>query len=90
MLQASYEIENSEETIRLVNRAFGQVTPQQQEIIYLKYFHGFTYDEISELLGIHNQSARNTVSRAFKLIREWIAAGKAVKPAIWLLLGLVY
>ncbi len=41
-----------------------------KEVLFLRYYQDYSYDEISEILGISNQIARNYVSRAFKKLRE--------------------
>lgn len=43
---------------------------RQKEILYLKYFHGMTYDEIEEILSINYQSIRNHIYRAVKKLRK--------------------
>lgn len=42
---------------------------RQKEIIYLKYFQGFSYEEISEIMGIGSQASWNLLSRAIKKLR---------------------
>ncbi|MEM7655179.1 MAG: sigma-70 family RNA polymerase sigma factor [Bacteroidota bacterium] len=45
----------------------------QREIVYLKYYEGFTYDEICEIMGIKPQAAWNLVSRAVTRLRLLIS-----------------
>lgn len=50
-----------------------QLSSNQKEIIYLKYYQGMDYDEIAEILDMNYQSARNLMSRAIKSIRSKIS-----------------
>ncbi len=47
-----------------------KLSPQQKEIIYLKYYEGMDYEEIAEIMRMNYQSARNLMSRAIKAIRS--------------------
>ena len=62
-----------------VQAAIKLLTPNQQEVIYLKYFQGLDYEEISEVLGMKYQSVRNLVHRAMTKLRDHF-------PIIYLLL----
>lgn len=46
-----------------------ELSPREQEIIYLKYFQNFNNIEISELLGINYQTVRNILGSAIKKLR---------------------
>ena len=41
--------------------ALGQLSNRQREAIYLKFFDGFSYDRISEIMELNQQSARNLI-----------------------------
>ena len=43
---------------------------RQREIIYLKYYQGFTYEEIALIMGIQHEAAWNLLSRAIGKLRE--------------------
>ncbi len=72
-----YNIEN--ETIgkeidkrkkEIVTQLMKELTPKQQEILYLKFTKGFNYIEISQIIGIDHNSVRKQVYRAIKKARE--------------------
>ena len=54
---------------------------RQKEIIYLKYFQGFSYEEISEIMGIGNQASWNLLSRAIKKLRAALNANSSRRTA---------
>ncbi|MDR0574041.1 MAG: sigma-70 family RNA polymerase sigma factor [Tannerella sp.] len=55
--------EKFEQVIRILN-------PRQKEAIYLRFQLDLSYDEISRLLGVNYQSARNLIHRSILKIRE--------------------
>jgi RNA polymerase sigma factor (sigma-70 family) len=47
-----------------------ELPKRQREVLYLKYFDGFSYEKISEVMGLTAQSVRNLVYRAIKTLKE--------------------
>ena len=45
---------------------------RQKEIIYLRFVHEMSFDEISEIMDIHVQSARNLLFRSIEKIRTGV------------------
>ena len=62
--------ETSEEQKSLLSRAFGELSDRQKEILYLKYYSEMDYKEISEIMDMNYQSARNLVSRAIQKLAK--------------------
>lgn len=60
----------SEQLLRL-KRAIQQLPKRQQEIIQLRYYHDFSFDEIAEMMQINNQSVRNLLHRAIIELRQF-------------------
>jgi RNA polymerase sigma-70 factor (ECF subfamily) len=50
--------------------ALQQLSPRQREIIYLKYFQNLSYEEISEIMTINYQAARNLVYQSIKQLKN--------------------
>lgn len=50
--------------------ALGQLSNRQREAIYLRFFDGFDYDRISEIMDLRQQSIRNLVHQGLKLMRQ--------------------
>lgn len=54
------------------------LTERQKEIIYLRFVHDMSIDEISQIMDINTQSARNLISRSLQKLRENIATASIV------------
>ncbi|KQS27851.1 RNA polymerase sigma factor [Dyadobacter sp. Leaf189] len=68
---------NEEETaqMRQLTAALGTLTARQQEIIYLRFYQGLEFDEISHIMGLTRQSVANLLHRTLRKIKEsWIVA----------------
>ena len=50
--------------------AFNELSDRQKEILYLKYYSEMDYDEISRIMEMNYQSARNLVSRAIQKLAK--------------------
>ncbi len=46
------------------------LTPRQKEIIYLRFLHQMEYEEISRIMNLSDQAARNLIHRAMKKMRD--------------------
>jgi len=58
--------ETTEEQKSCLKSAFEELSDRQKEILYLKYYSEMDYEEISRIMDMNYQSARNLVSRAIK------------------------
>lgn len=71
-----FEIENNmpddiqEEKINLIKESLSAMDPQNKEILYLKFYRGLSYLQISELLEIKPDSAKKQVYRIVARLRE--------------------
>jgi RNA polymerase sigma factor (sigma-70 family) len=61
--------EHIEKTGRIIS-ALEQLSARQKEIIYLKFYQGLSYDEVSEIMNINYQVARNLLSQAIKAMKK--------------------
>lgn len=62
--------ESVEENVKRLVSGIASLPKKQQEIIYLRFYQGLSYHEISEALQINNQSVRNAVSGSLKILRK--------------------
>jgi RNA polymerase sigma-70 factor (ECF subfamily) len=69
--------QEDEEKIRKVVQAIDQLSNRQKEIIYLKFYQNLSYEEVSEIMNINYQVARNLLHQAIKAMRK-ILSGTAV------------
>ena len=53
-----------------VHRILKGLTGRQKEIIYLRFIHEMSFEEISEIMKINIQSARNLLFRSMEKIRK--------------------
>ena len=64
------EFENEDDIKEKFEQVMNMLNPRQKEAIYLRFQLGLSYEEISELLQINYQSARNLIHRSISKIRE--------------------
>ena len=55
-----------------LQKAVGQLSKRQQEVLYLKYFQEMDYRTIGEVMGINYQSVRNVASAGLNALRKLI------------------
>ncbi len=63
--------EHAEKTARVIN-ALEQLSARQKEIIYLKFYQNLSYEEVSDIMNINYQVARNLLSQAIKTMKKII------------------
>ena len=65
-------VENEFEQQRyvLLDKAMSTLSPRQKEAIYLKFVTDLSYDELSKVMQLNYQSARNLVFRGLEKLRE--------------------
>lgn len=65
-------IENEEENDKkkLVNRLLSGLTRHQREAVHLRFIEGLSYDEISEIMQINYQSAKDLIHRSVSKLRN--------------------
>lgn len=51
-------------------RALNRLSKRQREALYLKFFDGFSYEHIAEVMVLNTQSVRNLVFNALKALRS--------------------
>jgi RNA polymerase sigma factor (sigma-70 family) len=56
-----------------LHNALTALPPRQREAVNLRYFHGFSYEQIAELMGINHQSVHNTLQKAMKILRAQLS-----------------
>jgi len=72
------EVELSQERKEKLAKAFMLLSDRQKEILYLKYYSDMDYDQISQIMELNYQSARNLVSRAIKKLSKHINIIKTI------------
>ena len=65
--------QNAEKTARVL-QALDQLSNRQKEIIYLKFYQELNYDEVSEIMNINYQAARNLLYQSIKSMKKLLTA----------------
>jgi RNA polymerase sigma factor (sigma-70 family) len=65
--------QESNEKKRRVLGALERLSSRQKEIIYLKYYQNLSYEEVSEIMNINYQVARNLLYQAIKSLKTILA-----------------
>ena len=58
-----------------VLRAINQLTPRQKEVITLRFYDNFSYDEIAEIMLLSARSVYNLTYRALAVLRQVLITG---------------
>jgi RNA polymerase sigma factor (sigma-70 family) len=61
--------ENQILRLELIASAIQQLTPRQREVIELRFYQGFSYEQIGEITDVKLQSVHNNVHRALTTLR---------------------
>lgn len=64
----SEEVDNKK--LMLLDQAMRELSDRQREAIYLRYVSGLDYEELSEILELNYQSARNLIHRGIEKLRK--------------------
>lgn len=80
--------EKAEILRKKVASLLNELTPNQREVVYLKYMIGLEHKEIADLLDIREESARKLLYRTMEKLRQTISE-KDFPDALSLLLTLV-
>ena len=62
--------EENEELKQKVFNAIRELSPRQKEIIYLKFNQNLSYEEVSEIMHISYQAARNLLYQSIKILKS--------------------
>ncbi len=67
---ALVEAEIEQETLAQLNQNLNALPARQKEALFLRFYGGLNYTEISETMSINQQSAHNMVFRALEMLRD--------------------
>ncbi len=62
--------QDADDKAKRVVLALSQLTNRQKEIVYLKFYQNLGYEEISEIMNINYQVARNLLHQAVKAMKK--------------------
>lgn len=83
--EISYEdfmigVQDAADKAKRVVLALNQLTNRQKEIVYLKFYQNLGYEEISEIMNINYQVARNLLHQAVKAMKKILQRHYALFP----------
>lgn len=61
--------EMDSERVNRIKKALQSISEHHREVLTLRYYEDFTYEQIANILMINEQSARNLVQRALQKLR---------------------
>lgn len=64
--------QEDEERSHKVLLSLQQLSPRQKEIIYLKFYQNLSYEEVSVIMNINYQAARNLLYHAIKALKAMV------------------
>lgn len=83
--QQSIEQETHTTQTQAVAKAIAQLSQRQQEAINLRFYHGMSLDQMTQLMGLSKQSVSNLLFKAYSVLRLTI---KRIQPLILFFLQL--
>ena len=65
------QMQQEKHTVEKLNQCLEQLSDRQKEAIYYYYFENFSYEQIRDIMGMHQiRSARNLIYRALAALRK--------------------
>lgn len=62
--------EVTQERRETLQHALNDLSPRQKEVIFLRFYHGLSNSEITDIMNINNQCVRNLLSDALRRLRQ--------------------
>jgi RNA polymerase sigma factor (sigma-70 family) len=78
LIEQTISQEQKEKVLHVLNN----LPARQKEVLYLRFYHDLTYEEICEVMGISYQTARNQFHQALKSLRRDMAASTFICLAL--------
>ena len=61
------------EQLKVLQREINNLTKQQREVLYLKYYKKMSSDEIAQVMGLTSRTVYNTTHTAISRLREQLS-----------------
>ena len=68
-----YKFELEREQLKVLQREINNLTKQQREVLYLKYYKKMSSDEIAQVMGLTSRTVYNTTHTAISRLREQLS-----------------
>ena len=63
---------DSDESCRVVREALGRLPDEAREVVFLRFYDGLSYDQISAVLGISEQAINGRLRRAKQRLAQYL------------------
>lgn len=63
---------DSDESCRIVKEAVGRLPEEAREVVFLRFYDGLSYDQISAVLGISEQAINGRLRRAKQRLAQYL------------------
>jgi RNA polymerase sigma factor (sigma-70 family) len=70
--------ETTAKKVAQLNKSINKLSSRQKEALYLRYHHGLTVEQVSEVLHLNYQSTKNLLHRAILHLRKELPASIVV------------
>lgn len=81
------EAEDREEIKQKIDEVLNKLTNRQREIVYLRYIHEYSYEEIAQIMQISVVSCRNLISKAISKLKD---SSLSLAALLLIIRGLVF
>ncbi|MGI4835532.1 MAG: RNA polymerase sigma factor [Janthinobacterium lividum] len=68
---------DAEQSQRLL-AALNHLSKRQREALYLRFFDGFSYERVAEVMSLNTQSVRNLIFKALQVLRQVLVVSLAL------------
>jgi RNA polymerase sigma factor (sigma-70 family) len=70
--------------------ALNKLPARRKEVLYLHFYNGMDYEEISQIMNLHIQTVRNYVSKALITVRDILSDSKIPRLLSYLIIFIVF
>lgn len=75
--------EENSKRLEIIRQGMKELNQKQREVLYYKFTLGFDYTQISEIMQVTNDSARQLVSRAIASLKKYFAENNFILMLIF-------
>jgi len=85
-----FDDDGNNERHKILVDALNKLPARRKEVLYLHFYNGMDYEEISQIMNLHIQTVRNYVSKALITVRNILSDGKIPRLLSYLVIFITY
>ncbi|HKJ45465.1 MAG TPA: sigma-70 family RNA polymerase sigma factor [Balneolales bacterium] len=85
-----FDDDGNNERHEILVDALNKLPARRKEVLYLHFYNGMDYEEISQIMNLHIQTVRNYVSKALITVRNILSDGKIPRLLSYLVIFITY